>query len=55
MKAKRGYKRDKSDTPRIGNWLKYYFKRKTCRWVKHKHKENGYESNTEENEETSGP
>ncbi len=31
MRAKPGYKRDKSDSPRIGNWLKRYVRTRTCR------------------------
>ena len=30
MKAKRYYKKYKTDS-RIGKWLKYYFKKRTCR------------------------
>ncbi len=31
MKAKKGYKQQKSRSPWIGKWLKWYFTKKTCR------------------------
>jgi hypothetical protein len=31
MKAKKGYRRDKTDSPGIGRWLKRYFGTRTCR------------------------
>lgn len=34
MKAKSGYRKQKSDSPAIGKWLKWYFEKKTCRKYK---------------------
>ena len=31
MNAKRGYRQQKPDAPRVGRWLKRYFTRRTCR------------------------
>ena len=31
MKAKKGYRKQKPDSPRIGKWLKRYWKKRTCR------------------------
>lgn len=31
MKAKKGYKKQKTDSPSIGRWLKRYWEKNTCR------------------------
>lgn len=37
MKAKRGRKKDKVNSPEIGKWLKRYFEKRTCRYFKHEY------------------
>ena len=34
MRAKKGYKKQKPNSPEIGKWLKKYFKKRTCRKIK---------------------
>jgi hypothetical protein len=31
MKAKGGFKKQKAESPNIGNWLKFYVFKRTCR------------------------
>ncbi len=34
MKAKKGYRRNKTKSPEVKNWFKRYFQKRTCRKFK---------------------